>query len=376
MRGQITLGRIVNIEIGLHYSWFLIAALLTMSLGGHLYSVNPQWPQTMVWAAAIVTALAFFVALLAHELSHAAVARARGVPVPSITLFALGGLVRMDRDTADARTEFWMGLAGPVASVAIGIAALGLATLLGWRYEATPTTPGMVMLVWFGWTNLILAAFNMIPGFPLDGGRILRAIIWWISGKRDRATRIAAGLGQAVAFGFIAFGILSFFRGAGFGGLWLAFIGLFLSGAANAAATEVAIGESLRGVHVGDVMAQDCPTISRSTPVSEIAQEVLRTGKRCFLVVDDGHVAGLLTPLEVRTVDRERWPSTPAGEAMRPLEQLHQIAAEAPVTEALDVLGREDVNQLPVVDHGRLRGVISRDQIVRLLSARAELTPM
>lgn len=376
MRGQIRIGRIAGTEIRLHYSWFFIAALITVSLVGHLYSVNPNWPAALVWTAALVTAIAFFAALLAHELSHTAVARARGIPVPSITLFALGGLAHMGRDTADPKTEFWMGLAGPAASVAIGAAALGLATALGWTYETTPGTPGMVMLVWFGGINLILAAFNMIPGFPLDGGRVLRAIIWWISGKRDRATRISAGLGQIVAFGFIVFGVLSFFRGAGFGGLWFAIIGLFLADAARAATAEIAIMESLSGVTVGDVMSRDCPIIDSRQTVAEVAQELLRTGRRCFFIVDGRRIAGMLTPQEIRAVDRDRWSVTSAEEAMRPIEQLHQIAAEAPVIEALEVIAREDVNQLPVLDHGRLQGVISRDQIVRLLSTRSELTGM
>lgn len=178
MRGTIRLGRIFGIEIGLHFSWFIIAALLTMSLAAHVYSVNREWGQALIWTAAGVAALAFFAAILLHELAHAAVARARGVQVPSITLFALGGLARMSRDTADARTEFWMGLAGPVTSALIGVAALGLASLLGWTFATIPETPGMVMLVWFGFINITVAAFNMIPGFPLDGGRILRAVIW------------------------------------------------------------------------------------------------------------------------------------------------------------------------------------------------------
>ena len=141
MRAHITLGRIFGIGIGLHYSWFLIAALLTMFLGAHLYTVNPQWPAMLIWAAAVVTAVAFFVALLAHELSHAAVARARGVPVSSITLFALGGLARMDRDTADPKTEFWMGLAGPFTRVVIGVMARALAQEQGRTFEATPDKP-------------------------------------------------------------------------------------------------------------------------------------------------------------------------------------------------------------------------------------------
>jgi len=374
LRAQIRLGRIFGIEIGLHFSWFIIAALLTMSLAGHLYAANRAWPTVLIWTAAGVAALAFFAAILLHELSHAAVARARGVDVPSITLFALGGVARMSRDTADARTEFWMGLAGPITSVLIGVAALGLASLLGWNYDATPATPGMVMLVWFGFINITLAAFNMIPGFPLDGGRVLRAIIWWRSGDQARATRVAAALGQMVAVGFIVIGFLSFAFGGGFGGLWLAFIGLFLSDAARAAAFETTVVEGLRGVRVGDVMSHECATVERRTPISDLADEVLRTGKRCFFVVDAERVTGMVTPQELRAVPRDRWTATPAADAMQPVERLHHIDAEAPVTQALDAIAREDVNQLPVMEHGRLRGVISRDQILRLLSVRAELT--
>jgi Zn-dependent protease len=376
MRGQIALGRIFGIRIALHYSWFFIAALITLSLAGHLNTANAAWPATLVWTAAVVTALAFFAALLAHELAHAVVARARGVPVRSITLFALGGMAHMERDAADAPTEFWMGLAGPVTSVAIGAAALGIAAILGWRFDATPETAGMLMLVWFGWINLVLAAFNMIPGFPLDGGRVLRGVIWWVTGNRLRATRVAAGLGRLVAFGFIALGVWMFFRGAGFGGLWLAIIGLFLAESSRAAAAEIEVAESLRGLRVRDVMATDCTAVQRGRPLSEVVEELLRTGRRCFFVVDDGRVAGLVTPQEIRMVERERWPSTPAGEAMRPIDRVHQIRADAPVTDALEMIGREDVNQLPVLVDGRLEGVISRDQIVRVLTARSELTGM
>ncbi len=376
MTAHVPLGRVAGVQIGLHYSWFLIAGLLTLSLAKHLYAVNPGWSALLVWSAAVLTAVAFFVALIVHEMSHAAVARSRGVPVPRITLFALGGVAQMGRDVADPKTEFWMGLAGPFASAAIGLAALGVARALGWTLDATPGTPALVMLVWFGWINLVLAAFNMIPGFPLDGGRVLRAIVWWVTGNRVRATRIAAAAGQIVAFGLLALGLLSFFRGAGVGGLWLAFIGFFLSQAAGAAAAAMAVSESLKGVRVGDVMSRDCTLVDRSTPLADLVQQLLRTGRRCFFVAEDGHVAGMLTPAEMRDIDRERWPSTPAGEVMRPVDRLHRIEPEATVTNALEVIAREDVNQLPVMEGRRLLGVISRDQIVRLLSARAELTSM
>jgi Zn-dependent protease len=286
--GHVRLGRIFGIEIGLHFSWCVIAALLTMSLAGHLYSVNPAWSPALIWTAAGLTALAFFAAIVLHELSHAAVARARGVPVASITLFALGGIAQMKRDTADAATEFWMGLAGPFASVVIGVAVLALAGALGWNFNATPDTPGMVMLVWFGFINITLAAFNMIPGFPLDGGRILRAILWWRSGNQVRATRVAAVLGQIVAVGFIMIGFLSFAFAGNFGGIWLAFIGLFLIDAARSAVLETTVMQGLRGVRVGDVMSRDCVTVARETFVSDVADQVLRTGKRCFFVADHG----------------------------------------------------------------------------------------
>ncbi|HYT64986.1 MAG TPA: site-2 protease family protein [Vicinamibacterales bacterium] len=374
LRGTVRLGRIFGIEIALHFSWFIIAALLTISLAGQLYAVNREWPHPVIWLAAGAAALAFFAAILLHELSHARVARARGVEVASITLFALGGMARMRRDTADARTEFWVGLAGPIASVLIGIAALGLASLLGWNRDATPDTPGMVMLVWFGFINLTLAAFNMIPGFPLDGGRVLRAIIWWRTGNQARATRIAAALGQIVASAFILIGLMSFFFGHGFGGLWLAFIGLFLIDAARATLIETTIIEGLRGVRVRDVMSHECARVETRTPVSDVADEVLRTGKRCFFVIDHGHVAGMVTPHELRAVPRDQWNSTPVRQAMKPVEQLHRIDADAPVTEALDAIAHEDVNQLPVLEYGAIRGIISRDQILRLLAVRAELT--
>ncbi|HEY8537131.1 MAG TPA: site-2 protease family protein [Vicinamibacterales bacterium] len=373
MRGQLRIARIAGIEVRLHYSWFLIAGLLTVSLAGQLYLVNPAWGAPLIWSVAVVTALAFFGALLAHELSHAAVARSRGIPVPEITLFALGGIAHMGRDAGEPETEFWMGLAGPAASLVIGFAALGLARALGWQYDVTPGGPGMAMLVWFGGVNVVLALFNMIPGFPLDGGRVLRAAIWGLTKDRVRATRIAGAIGQLVAVGLIVFGFFNLLRGAGFGALWLAFIGMFLLDAARASAAEVELSEALRGVRVGDVMARDCALIEPDRPLVDVVNEVLRTGRRCFFVMDDGHVAGMLTPAEMRAVDRERWATTPAVSVMRPLERLHRISPDAPVMEALELIGREDVNQLPVVEAGRLLGVISRDQILRLLAARAEL---
>ncbi|MGH9968523.1 MAG: site-2 protease family protein [Pyrinomonadaceae bacterium] len=374
MKAQIKLGRILGIEIGLHYSWFIIALLITMSLVGEFHALNPQWGEVVIWTTAIVTSLLFFAAIIAHELSHAAVAKARRLPVRAITLFALGGVAQIEREADDASTEFWMGIAGPIASLVIGFLCLALAVLLGWPVGGTPETPLLAMLMWLGYINISLAIFNLIPGFPLDGGRVLRAIIWWVTGNGVKATRIAARVGQIVAFGFIILGILRFFSGAGIGGLWIAFIGWFLLEAARGSRAQVEISESLRDVRVGDLVERDCLIVDGHDNLQNFVNKyLLRTGKRCFLVRDGGGIDGLITPHDVKETDRERWPFTTIDEVKRPLDRLHVVTPETPVSEALEIMSREDLNQLPVVRDGHIEGVISRGGVLRLLQTRAEL---
>src|SRR5687767_6878451 len=213
MEAQIKLGRIFGVQLGLHYSWLIIALLVTLSLVGQFFAINPSWGSGVIWTTAIITSLLFFTSLIIHELSHAAVARSRGLPVRSITLFALGGVAQIEKDAADAKTEFWMGIVGPITSMVIGGVCLTLAWSFGWSPVREPRTPPMAVLQWLGYINIALALFNMIPGFPLDGGRILRAIVWWVTGDSARSTRIAARVGQAVAFAFIIWGIFRFFGG-------------------------------------------------------------------------------------------------------------------------------------------------------------------
>src|SRR5208337_4799480 len=239
MHSNIKLGKISGIEIGLHYSWFIIAALIAFSLGEHFRQVNPNWGTAQIWIAALLTAVLFFVTLLLHELAHSLVAQARGLKVKAITLFALGGVSQIEGDPTDAKTEFWVAIAGPIASLIIGFGCLAIAVGLGWRRPAEPRTGVAAVLVWLGYINVVLAVFNMIPGFPLDGGRVLRSIVWAITKNADGYTRIAAGVGQVVAFLFILYGIWGFFKGAGFNGLWMVFIGWFLMDAAKASYAQV-----------------------------------------------------------------------------------------------------------------------------------------
>ena len=374
MQATISLGRIAGIPVGLHYSWLLIATLITLSLTSHFGATNPGWSVALVWASAVVTALLFFVTLLAHELSHALVARARGLPVRSITLFALGGIAHIEKDAASAKTEFWIAIAGPAVSLAIGVVCIGAAQAMGWSIQDGASGPVAAIVGWLGSINVILAVFNLIPGYPLDGGRVLRAILWGIYRDVDRATRNAANVGQVVAIVFIVFGLLRFVAGAGFGGLWLAFIGWFLLNAARASYAEVAVTASLRGVRTGDVMARDCDTVTAGMALDAFADQLLRSGRRCFIVTrDHNEIVGLITPQEVRRIDRSRWPEVPVSDAMRPLQTLRTVSPGTPVTDALKIMSTDDVNQLPVVDDGHVAGVITRSHILRLIQTRAEL---
>ena len=267
-----------------------------------------------------------------------------------------------------------MGIAGPVMSVLIGFLCLLLAVALGWPLATIPQTPLQAMFMWLGYINVSLAIFNMIPGFPLDGGRVLRGIIWWATGDGQRATRIAARVGQLVAFGFIILGIWRFFGGAGVGGLWIAFIGWFLLEAAGASRAQVEINQRLRGMLVGDLVEHDCQVVSGHDNLQTFVNEyLLRSGKRCFLVRDGGGVEGLITPHEVTKTERSRWPYTTVEEVMRPLGQVRAVSPDTPVAEAMEMMAREDLNQLPVMQNGSIEGFISRGGVLRLLQTRAEL---
>jgi len=374
MRSNIKLGRISGIEIGLHYSWFIIAILIVFSLGEHFRQVNPNWGTSQIWITALFTAVLFFVSLLLHELSHSLVAQARGLKVKAITLFALGGVSQIQDDATDAKTEFWVAIAGPIASLIIGFGCLAIAVGLGWRRPAEPRTAVTAILVWLGYINVVLGLFNLIPGFPLDGGRVLRAIVWAITKNADRSTRIAARIGQVVAFLFIVDGIWQFFSGAGFGGLWIAFIGWFLMDAAKASYGQAEITAAFQGMRVSEVMSRDCLTVDRAMNLQEFVDtSLLRTGQRCYAVQEQGRLVGLITPRDVGAIPRERWDMTTVRDAMRPLEKLHIITPDTQVLDALKLMAGNDVNQLPVVANGTLRGVVSRSQLMRLLQAQSEL---
>jgi Zn-dependent protease len=371
MKSHIKLGRIFGIEIGLHYSWFIIVLLITLSLAAEFQALNPQWESGVIWATAIVTGLLFFTTIILHELSHAAVAKARHLSVSSITLFALGGVAQIEREPNEAGTEFLMGIVGPVASALIGLGSLLVAWTLGWSPLAAPETPLLATLMWLGYINISLAVFNLIPAFPLDGGRVLRGFIWWVTGDGIRATRVATRIGQVFAVAFMILGILRFFNGAGLGGLWIAFIDFFLLEAAGASRAQVENGEHWRDVRARDLLERDCPVVDGQDNLRTFVNEsLLPTGKQCFLVQNGNKVAGMITPREIKGTDRAEWRYTTVGQAMRPLDQLRAVTLGTPITDVMEIMDQNDISRLPVVRDGRIEGVISRGGVLHFLLTR------
>ena len=346
-----------------------------ISLVAQFRYTNPDWPTTTLWASAIITGLLFFAGLILHELSHAVVARARGLPVNRITLFLLGGVAQIEREPESASTEFLMAIAGPLMSVLFGFLCLAIAHFaFGWTLWTLAHNPGAAIFEWLGYINFMLAAFNMIPGFPLDGGRVLRSIIWWISGSADRATRIAAGIGQIVGWLFIIYGFFRLFTGEGIGAIWLAIIGWFLIQAAGSSLAVRKSESALEGLKVSDAMSRNCGTIPSNISLQDFVDSyLLRTGERCFVVQDQGYLIGMITPGEVHQVPREDWTRTSVRAAMLPLAKMRTLTPDTPLFQALEEMTRQDINQMPVVSNGNLLGVLSRGNLLQIIRNRSEL---
>ncbi|MCS6287201.1 MAG: site-2 protease family protein [Nitrospira sp.] len=370
MIGQsVKLTTIRGIAVGVHYSWFVIFVLITFSLTGRFASEHPRWTQAEHYAVGILTSLLFFSSILLHELAHSFVALAKDIPVRSITLFVFGGVAQIGREPDRPMTEFQIAIAGPIASALLAVGFGAVSTLAGDEFERISALSG-----WLSSINLMLALFNLVPGFPLDGGRIFRALLWRVTGHLSKATRIAAGTGQTAGYAFVLVGIWTVFTGNWFNGLWLALIGWFLLNAAQESVVQVSVRSALTGLLAEDVMSRDCPAVAGRMSLAELVREhVLRTGRRCFLVTDDSRLEGLVTLHQIKAVPQERWAQVPVAEAMTPAAQVHTVPPSKPVLDVLRILEGEDVNQVPVVDGGRVVGMITRDHLLRVLAAKMEL---
>lgn len=361
MEHSLRLGRFKGIPIGLHYTWLIAFGLITMSLIASYSRRYPDWSSETKLMIGIVTSLLFFLSVIGHELAHSLVALAKDIPVKSITLFVFGGVSQIAREAATAAAEFQIAIVGPVCSFLIG----GLFMLLAPVVEAV-SQPLAESFRWLGTINFMLAIFNLIPGFPLDGGRVLRSLLWWARGSFDEATRLAAATGKVISYGLILWGIWWIsFRGDLLGGLWTIFIGWFLLNAAQANVMQLTLRDALAGIDARAVMTQECATVPRSISLSEFVHDyLLRTGRRCFVVAEGQQVFGLMTPKEVSAVPRSEWGHTSVAAAMTPFEKLKWVRPEDSAMSVMEKMNAENVNQLPVIDNGRLLGLISREALL------------
>lgn len=369
MPGSIRLGKIAGIEIDINYSWIIILVLITWSLATQFMVIYPGWGTVTYWIVGLIAAILLFVSVLLHELAHSLVARSRGLPVKSITLFIFGGVSNIEREPQSPGTEFWMAIVGPITSIVIGIIAFLLYLPVG-----LTRSPVAAILNYLAIANILLGVFNLIPGFPLDGGRVLRSIVWKITGNLRRATRIAAGVGQFVAFLFILVGIWIFFGGNIIGGIWIGFIGWFLLNAARTADSQIMLESIFKGVTVREVMNPNPVTVPANISLQRLVDEYfLPQGLRSALVVQGDQLAGLITLSDIRHISRDQWAQTPVGMTMIPLERLHAISPTQNLNDVLPIMTSNDVNQLPVVQDGRVIGVLSRDAIMRFIEVRRGL---
>lgn len=369
MTANIKLGNIWGVPIGLHFSWFLIFGLLTWSLAtGYFPQEYPTLSGPGYWLIALVTSLLFFSSVLAHELGHVYLALRNGIPVRGVTLFIFGGVAQIAEEPRDPGTEFRIAIAGPAVSLA-------LAGLFGGAFLLDRTIPFLAApSVWLLRINFILAAFNMIPGFPLDGGRVLRSLVWRITGDLGRATQVASFTGQLVAFGFISVGIFSLLSGNVFNGLWLAFIGWFLQNAAASSYALTNLRQSLRGLTVRQAMTEECARVSTLTPVSQLVEEnILRGAQRCFVVAENGDPRGLLTLRDISQVPQRKWPFLRTEQLMLPLEHAVQVTPNTDLLVALQSMDESNLAQLPVMEDGQFVGLLTRDRVLHYVRTRAEL---
>jgi len=362
----IRIGRIFGIPIFLHTSWFIIFALITLSLRTQFTSQHPSWTSGQHWALGIITSVLFFGSVIFHELSHSVVAKHYRIPVQSITLFVFGGLSRIERDPCSAMEEFKIAIAGPLSSLFLA----GCFWLV--RHFVHGSEMVTAAAAWLAWINFALAIFNLVPGFPLDGGRVLRGIAWGITGDFTRASQIAATSGSLFAYFMIFVGIWQALSGNWVGGLWLAFIGWFLLEAAKESLAQVVIRNTLLGVRAEDIMSTEIPTVGRDMTLEEYVHEVLRTGRRCHVVVGGDRPSGLVTLQSARAVPRDEWHNTSIQAIMVPFDRVHSASPEESALRLLERMQAEDVNQMPVVSDGRVVGMIGRDAILRVLQARIQ----
>lgn len=364
LESSFRLGTVFGIRIGVHYSWVIVFFLLISSLFVVFRNAHPEWSSQVTLLTALLATLLFFVSVILHELGHSLVAIARGIKVRAITLFIFGGVAQTAKDADTAATEFFIAIAGPLVSFMLAILCYLLKLWL-MPYSETATA----VLDWLATINLVVAIFNLIPGFPMDGGRVFRAVVWKISGNAVKGMQWAVTSGKIVAYGFMVTGMLIALQpGLLLNGLWLMGISWFLLAMAEDS-KRAYFREHLAGhVSVGEVLQKEIPTISADMSIlSWIDEKILMTGHRACLVIEDNQTIGLVSLSDVVKCPREQWSSTPVREIMTPLNRLYIAKPSHSILELLQVMNEYGINQVPVVDGGKIVGWIDREHLLKIL---------
>lgn len=368
------IGRVFGIPIYINPSWFVIFFLITFSLATQFTHQHPRWSHAQHWSLGFLTSLLFFGSVMFHELAHSVVALRYRIPVTSITLFVFGGVARIERDPDSAQQEFNVAVVGPLSSYFLS----GCFWLLLRLFPHNEMVAALAF--WLAWVNFGLATFNLLPGFPLDGGRIFRALVWRLTHNYERATRVAARSGRLIAYAMIVFGSWRALTGDFIGGLWIAFIGWFLLSASQESVVQAAVRTALTGLRASDVMSHDIPTIGRETSLDEYGQQVLRTGRRCHLVISDGRLLGLMNVHALNSVPRAQWSGTSVQAAMIPHDKMLSAAPDDALLPLLERMIAADVNQVPVVtsmvddpSSSRIVGIVTRGSILRVIQTHIEV---
>ncbi len=370
LKTSLRIARIYGIDIEIHFSWFIVLGLVSWTLADGVFPHQYEsWSTAAYWVAGVAAAILLFATVLIHELAHAVVAIRRGLPVPRITLFIFGGVSHLERQPDTARAEFAIAAAGPATSVIIAAISGLLAVTIGATNEKVEGILGYLAAV-----NLLLGVFNLLPGFPLDGGRVLRSILWSRTHSFRRATNMAAGVGEVVAYGLMGIGFIFILNGFLFNGIWFGFIGWFLLAAARAESSQLQLDTILRPLRAEQLMDADFASVMPGVPVQEVVDRyVLEKGQRAVMVANGGAVMGILTVTDIQRLPRADWATTPAQRIMTAREKVVTVAADTPALDVLQLLGERRLNQVPVLADGRMVGLITRRELLDRVSLAGSL---
>ena len=373
MPGNLPIGRLFGLNVSVHWTWSFFLFLLAWTFAtGILEDFYSDWTEGRRWIVAVAITLVFFLSVFLHEMSHVVVARRYGIRVTAITLFVFGGVSSLSQEPRDSRQEFWIAVVGPFSSFALSL--LFTAGFFGLRFvdDGAAAIFGTLAVL-----NLLIGLFNLIPGFPLDGGRVMRSAFWAKRHSLVSATLAASNIGLFVAYGMMAAGIVLFFTASIVSGIWLLLIGIFLRVASTESYQQVFLDVVLRDVPASSVARQDYVSVPPDMMLTELVEENVLAGYgRCFPVVVGDELIGLVTLGDVRAVPRQKWTTTSVFRVMTPFADLRCVTLLADLPAVLSLMAAAGVNQVPLLDGRTLLGLIHRADVIRYIQTRQEMLPV